>query len=202
MAEEPTIHDVLTGTLAHRAEALGEVVPTSLDGVARRVERRRARRRMTAVGGSLAVLAAGGVGLLLLPGGGSEPAPGAGSTGAAAPGTEVVDGAGLWRCTGLVGSDGTASYFDACEQLPDGAQVTLTPDAQAPAVTTASPQAEQTYTVQAGDSIFSIAEQYGVDMQVLANYNRWEDGLDHVLDVGDVVRIPPGPAAPTTTTSG
>jgi hypothetical protein len=36
-------------------------------------------------------------------------------------------------------------------------------------------------------------------MDALANYNRWDDGIDHVLDVGEVVRIPPVVAAAPTT---
>lgn len=205
--EQPTLPEILEGTLDHRAESLGEIVPTDLDGVARRVHRRRARRRAVAVGGSLAIVGVGAVGLLLVPRGDADPASGTAAPSAAPPSTELVDVGGLWRCDGLVGADGEFTYFDDCEEVPDGTEIVLAPDQLAgSSPTTAAVQAEQTYTVVAGDSIFEIAERYGLEMDVLANYNRWEDGIDHVLDIGDVVKIPPGaptsPAGPTATTSG
>jgi LysM repeat protein len=200
MPDQPTLPEILEGTLDHRAESLGEIVPTGLDGVARRVERRRARRRTVAVGGSVAIIAAGAAGLLLVERGDDAPAPGSAAPSAAPPATELVDVGGRWRCQGLVGADGEYTYFDECEEVPDGAEVTLIPDQLSGAVATTAPvPAEQTYTVVAGDSIFEIAEQYGVEMDALANYNRWDDGIDHVLDVGEVVRIPPVVAAAPTT---
>jgi LysM repeat protein len=197
MSDQPTLPEILEGTLAHRAESLGEIVPTGLDPVARRVDQRRARRRAVAVGGSVALVAACAGGLLLIPRG-DEPAPGAASP-SGPPATEVVDAGGLWRCEGLVGTDGGSTYFEDCEQVGDGTQITLTPDQLTAAPTTAAAPAEQTYTVVAGDSIFEIAERYGVEMDALANYNRWENGIDHVLDVGEVVRIPPVVPTPPTT---
>lgn len=76
-----------------------------------------------------------------------------------------------------------------------------------------SPQ-EQTYTVQAGDSVSKIASLYGLAGDVLASYNSWPEGIQHPIFAGDVVLIPPnskvpdlgggstptdGAAAPTTT---
>lgn len=205
--EQPTLPEILEGTLDHRAESLGEIVPTDLDGVARRVHRRRARRRAVAVGGSLAIVGVGVVGLLLVPRGDADPASGTAAPSAAPPATELVDVGGLWRCEGLVGADGEFTYFDDCEEVEDGTEIALAPDQLAgSSPTTAAVLAEQTYTVVAGDSIFKIAERYGLEMDVLANYNRWDDGIDHVLDIGDVVKIPPGaptnPAGATATTSG
>lgn len=201
--EQPTLPEILEGTLDHRAESLGEIVPTGLDGIARRVHRRRARRRAVAVGGSLAVVAVGVAGLFLVQRGDGTPASGTPAPSAAPPATELVDVGGLWRCEGLVGADGEFTYFDDCEEVPDGTEIALVPDQlAASSPTTSAVQAEQTYTVVAGDSIFKIAERYGLEMDVLANYNRWEDGIDHVLDIGDVVKIPPGaPTTPTTPTN-
>jgi hypothetical protein len=51
---------------------------------------------------------------------------------------------------------------------------------------------EQTHQVQAGDSVYAIASMYGVDPQVLANYNSWPEGIEHPILVGDIVKIPPG----------
>lgn len=50
---------------------------------------------------------------------------------------------------------------------------------------------EQTYTVMPGDSISLIASRFGVDMNDLVRYNEWDDGLSHILRVGDIVRIQP-----------
>ncbi len=66
---------------------------------------------------------------------------------------------------------------------------------------------EQYYTVFAGDSLYSIAAMFGIDPQLIADYNVWPDGIDHAIMVGDLVRIPPNavdrtlPPLPTTTTS-
>ncbi len=50
---------------------------------------------------------------------------------------------------------------------------------------------EQLYVVKSGDSISRIASLYDITMDTLVNYNDWPEGLDHFLQVGDEVRIPP-----------
>ena len=76
-----------------------------------------------------------------------------------------------------------------------------TPDATVAPVAT-SPT-EQRYTIVPGDSLASIGERYGIDPNILANYNSWPECLDHLLLPGDVVFIPPNAALvdilPTTT---
>ena len=76
-----------------------------------------------------------------------------------------------------------------------------TPDATVAPVGTSL--TEQRYTIVPGDSLASIGERYGIDPNILANYNSWPDCLDHLLLPGDVVLIPPNTALvdilPTTT---
>ncbi len=76
-----------------------------------------------------------------------------------------------------------------------------TPDATVAPVGT-SPT-EQRYIVVPGDSLASIGERYGIDPNILANYNSWADCLDHLILPGEVVLIPPNTALvdslPTTT---
>lgn len=61
---------------------------------------------------------------------------------------------------------------------------------------------EQLYTIQAGDSVYRIAEIHGIEPAVLANYNAWTDGINHFLVVGEQVKIPPNSQIPGTGSSG
>lgn len=56
---------------------------------------------------------------------------------------------------------------------------------------------EQTHTVVAGDSVYKIAAQYGITPDTLVNYNSWPEGINHFLQVGDVVKIPPNSQVPS-----
>ncbi len=64
---------------------------------------------------------------------------------------------------------------------------------------------QQLYTVQAGDFLAKIAQQFGVTMDEIVQYNEWEDGVNHPLFPGDEIAIPGGatqqvdPAGGTTT---
>jgi LysM repeat protein len=55
----------------------------------------------------------------------------------------------------------------------------------------------QVYEVQSGDFISGIAEDFGIPPESIANFNQWEDGLQHVIQPGDVISIPPGAQAPS-----
>jgi LysM repeat protein len=50
---------------------------------------------------------------------------------------------------------------------------------------------EQVYVIQEGDNLARIAEMFGIDMQIIVTYNEWTDGVNHLLMVGDTVKIPP-----------
>ena len=59
---------------------------------------------------------------------------------------------------------------------------------------------EQQYTVQAGDALSVISSRFGITLDELINYNKWEDGIQHPVFPGDVVLIPPGAKVPGTST--
>lgn len=61
---------------------------------------------------------------------------------------------------------------------------------------------EQTYVIVGGDSVFGIAEKHGITMDQLVQYNQWPDGINHVLDVGAEIKIPPNAKVPGTGSSG
>jgi LysM repeat protein len=54
----------------------------------------------------------------------------------------------------------------------------------------------QVYEVQSGDFISGIAADYGIPPESIANFNQWDDGLNHVIQPGDVINIPPGAQVP------
>jgi len=62
-------------------------------------------------------------------------------------------------------------------------------------VVTTTTAAPKTYIVNPGDSLFSIAEQFGVDLDELVELNGIVD-VDKI-NAGDVLKLP----APTTTTT-
>lgn len=180
------------------------------------VDRRRDRRRMVAAAGSTAVVVAGIGGLLALRTGADAPA----SAPSATSEPVISSDTAFWRCSGDLGRDETFTYFQSCDQVPAGTPVTLLPAPQpaptAPPTTApttgVSPEftmppgvpvttlpvavTEQVYTVVPGDSVYGIAARYWVDPAALANYNAWPEGIDHPLQVGDEVKIPPGAVVP------
>lgn len=73
-----------------------------------------------------------------------------------------------------------------------------TPTTVGSAATTGISSAEQTYTVDAGDTVESIAGRYGFpnsQLGMLVELNGWASA-DVALSPGDVVRIPPGAIIP------
>lgn len=57
--------------------------------------------------------------------------------------------------------------------------------------TTAIPAAA-TYTVEAGDSLFAIADRLCVDLDALVAANAWTDGIEHPIFPGDQIAVPDG----------
>ena len=97
----------------------------------------------------------------------------------------------------------------------DGAQPTSTPVSVNPTnwitqpttpvtatPTTGAPEAgqvvegEQQYSIIFGDYLFGIAKIYGTTADAIAVYNAWPEGINHALNPGDIVKIPPGSLAP------
>ena len=208
MPDEPSLDDVLRGSLAHHAEDLVEP-SADIATVWSRVDRRRARRRSTAVIGSVVAVAAGAAGIMLVanPIGSSVPLDGSDGSAALA-----------WACTGPLGSDGTYDYFEACDQRPrpvappttpasivgstiDGSVIASAPVLSAPPTTAFSPivSQQQQYVVVEGDSYFSITDRFGLEPDALHNYNGWPEGVEHMLVIGEQVLIPPSDVATVTT---
>lgn len=76
-----------------------------------------------------------------------------------------------------------------------GATATTVPGIDVREVVVVSPT-EQQYTVTAGDSLFSIGRLFDIEIEVIATYNGWEEGADHLLLPGETVRIPPNARVP------
>jgi len=56
---------------------------------------------------------------------------------------------------------------------------------------------EQIHVVVSGDSVYKIASLYGITPDALVNYNDWSEGINHFLQVGDQVKIPPNSQVPS-----
>lgn len=67
------------------------------------------------------------------------------------------------------------------------------------AATTTTSVVPTSYTVQFGESIFSIAQKYGLDMKEIIELNKIED--PDKLGVGDKILLPQGAAVVETTTT-
>jgi hypothetical protein len=204
---DPSVHDVLAGSLDRHGRAVG-TPEGDLGDVLRRVDRRRARRRSAAVIGSTLAVGAGAAGIMLLASPAEAPAPGDGNPDAAA--------AGSWGCTGFLSFDGSADYYEMCEAFPtvvtptaplvapatappttSGWGTTVPPLATTtgpvmmpPVVMTTLPPVRAEHTVAAGQSVYWIADLYGVDPVTLAEYNGWPEGINHMLEIGDIVLVP------------
>ena len=62
-----------------------------------------------------------------------------------------------------------------------------------------------TYVVQAGDALSTIGDAYGVTARQIVDANDWSDGIAHVIQPGQTIRLPSGaalrPDAATVTTT-
>lgn len=79
---------------------------------------------------------------------------------------------------------------------------TAAPAAETPAGGT-SP-GEQTYQIQANDSLSKIASRFEVEMQAICDYNQWSTCINppHLLLPGDEILIPPLAATVSSTDDG
>lgn len=76
--------------------------------------------------------------------------------------------------------------------------ITLTPqtvfgDTTPPGGTAA---AGQEYRVRRGDSVYGIADRYGITGAELAEWNNWGEGINHTINIGDTIGIPPFASIP------
>jgi hypothetical protein len=55
---------------------------------------------------------------------------------------------------------------------------------------TRNPNSQQ-YEVQRGDFLFAIAEMFDVEIDSIVAINEWPEGIDHPLNPGDTIVIPP-----------
>jgi len=95
---------------------------------------------------------------------------------------------------------------ESIETLPViTAQSPVTSAAAVASVTTTTvAQAPEYYTIQQGDTLFGIAEAFGVTMDELISFNAIAD--PDAIQAGQRIQIPPGgtppmPTAPASTTS-
>ena len=54
----------------------------------------------------------------------------------------------------------------------------------------------QVYEVKSNDFLGAIADDFGIPPESIANFNQWEDGVQHVIHPGDTINIPPGAQVP------
>ncbi|MFZ9383152.1 MAG: LysM peptidoglycan-binding domain-containing protein [Ilumatobacteraceae bacterium] len=66
-------------------------------------------------------------------------------------------------------------------------------------VTTTVPAAEEFYTIQQGDTLFGIAQSFGVSVDELISFNAIAD--PDAIQAGQRLRIPPASATTTTAAS-
>jgi len=52
-------------------------------------------------------------------------------------------------------------------------------------------RSEQEYTIRRGDAVASIDNRFDITPNQLADYNDWDNGMNHLIVPGDVIKIPP-----------
>lgn len=123
----------------------------------------------------------------------TAPSDGEGETGYPAPGEGEGEPAPTAAPTATDG---------AGQEGSDGEDVspTATPPPPEPTATTAAAAGETTYTIVAGDTLYKIAQRYGITVQELAAANDIVNVND--IDVGQVLTIPAPGSAEATPASG
>lgn len=109
-----------------------------------------------------------------------------------------------FRCAGepTVTQDGWV-YYDYCEPVVDTAPATtIYSETTVPYFETTMPSPtttlfgeEAVYTVVFGDYLFGIAKEFCTTAEDVAAFNAWPEGINHPMNPGDVVRIPPAPSS-------
>lgn len=100
----------------------------------------------------------------------------------------------LWVVSACGGDDTTSEERPtdvtetASTPIPTIAATTTTPAASPTVAETVAPAPGGTYTVQAGDTLFGIAQQLGVDFEQLAALNELTD--PYTIFPGDELQIP------------
>lgn len=59
---------------------------------------------------------------------------------------------------------------------------------------------EQSYTIASGDYLYGIAKRFCVKAEEVGVYNGWTDGVQHPLNPGEAIKIPPNGCLPGTAT--
>lgn len=81
-----------------------------------------------------------------------------------------------------------------CETTDDAVTVTV-PCSTGPTGDLVA-EAEQRYVIVVGDTWSSIADRFGITVELLAAYNEWAEPETQVALVGETVLIPPGAVVP------
>lgn len=112
-------------------------------------------------------------------------------------------GGPLFLVVGLAacGDDGGSGQADVVIQPSSYSTLVSTTAPPAPAAGSggaagATVAGTQVYEVQRGDFIAGIADDYGIPPESIVRFNEWDDGLQHVIQPGDVINIPPGAELP------
>jgi LysM repeat protein len=96
------------------------------------------------------------------------------------------------------GARSTLQYVPATNYVlrePATTTTTTTTIAGTDAGADARAAGEQTYVIKSGDGLFAIANQFDVEMQLICDYNGWNQcGGDKLLLPGDEILIPPNAA--------
>jgi LysM repeat protein len=96
-------------------------------------------------------------------------------------------------------SDSTLQYVPTTNYVLQEPATTTTTTTTLPSSTPeegARSPGEQTYQIQANDSLSKIASRFDVEMQLICEYNAWSDCINppHLLLPGDEILIPPNAA--------
>lgn len=213
MNDHDDLERIVIRSLRQQTERASASVP-DLEGVWIHLDRRRSRRRHVAVGGSVAIVAVGALGLASVSRGDPDriPAPAAAVT---------PDAQAAWRCTDQLdhfeeGSpavffvncesvtvDGSARIFDVpTPTTPGDGTFVGVPATAVPmeTVQTTAPVQETRYTIQTGDTIESIAAAFDTSPEAIADLNQWNDLLPERIQAGDTILVAliPFDAVPTT----